>query len=404
LLDRKGRVLAANELARALFAGAPEATPLARGRQFLQVSRAPELKHLAAVLPPRTRALALEPYGPRGQGWEGGLLILEPRREGGQLRSTLASAPNAFSGIIGAHPQLLEAKRRAARIARASAPVLLLGESGVGKQRFARAIHESSPVAAGPCLGLRCRTFAPEQLAIELFGDEVSGRLGRLQEADGGTLFLDDIDVLPLPAQLGLVRALQDNVVLRMGGQREYPVRVRLVAGTQSKLNEAVAAGRFRLDLFYRLKVFGLRLPALRDRLSDLPLLAHSRLLALEARYGLGPRQLSLALQATLTNFRWPGNVYELHNLLEAMYLQSESSTLTEADLPEEYRPQLSLLASGTDKHEHSISGLERSAIEAELLRQGDNLSAVARRLGISRSTLYRKMKRYGLAGAPAAD
>ena len=144
--------------------------------------------------------------------------------------------------------------------------------------------------------------------------------------------------------------------------------------------------------------------PALRDRLSDLPLLAHSRLLALEARYGLGPRQLSLALQATLTNFRWPGNVYELHNLLEAMYLQSESSTLTEADLPEEYRPQLSLLASGTDKHEHSISGLERSAIEAELLRQGDNLSAVARRLGISRSTLYRKMKRYGLAGAPAAD
>jgi len=406
LLDRKGRVLAANELARALFAGAPEATPLARGRQFLQVSREPELKHLLAALPPRTRALALEPYGPRGQGWEGGLLILEPRREVGQLRSrpAPAPAPNAFSGIIGVHPQLLDAKRRAARMARASAPVLLLGEPGVGKQRFARAIHESSAVAAGQWHSLRCRTFTPEQLAIELFGDEVSGRLGRLQEADGGTLFLDDIDALPLSAQLGLVRALQDNVVLRVGGQREYPVRVRLVAGTQSKLNEAVAAGRFRLDLFYRLKVFGLRLPALRDRLSDLPLLAHRRLLALEARYGLGPRQLSLALQATLTHFRWPGNVYELHNLLEAMYLQSESSTLTEADLPEEYRPQLGLLASATDQHEHSISGLERSAIEAELLRQGDNLSAVARRLGISRSTLYRKMKRYGLAGASSAD
>jgi DNA-binding NtrC family response regulator len=146
--------------------------------------------------------------------------------------------------------------------------------------------------------------------------------------------------------------------------------------------------------------VFSLRLPALRDRLDDLPLLAHRRLLELEARYGLGPRQLGPALQAALAKLRWPGNVQELHDLLESMYLQSEHEVLSPADLPEDYAAQLAAgdaPTSAASSESQSISGLERSAIEAALQREGHNLSAVARRLGISRSTLYRKLKRYGL-------
>ncbi|NBQ88819.1 MAG: sigma-54-dependent Fis family transcriptional regulator, partial [Betaproteobacteria bacterium] len=221
---------------------------------------------------------------------------------------------------------------------------------------------------------------------------------GRLQEADGGSLLLDDIDSLPPAAQLGLIRVLQENLLVRVGGSREDPVRVRLLAATRRNLADEVAAGRFRADLYARLKVLALRLPPLRDRLADLPLLAHRCLLELEARYGLGPRQLGSELQAALARLPWPGNVQELRALLEAMYLQSEGEVLGVADLPESYADPQALASAADGAASDSISELERAAIEAAIARHSNNLSAVARRLGISRSTLYRKMKRYGLA------
>ena len=401
LLDRKGRVLTANELARALFADAERCTPLDRGRQFLQVqSPDPGLAQLVAVLPPQLRVLAVEPYGPRTRPWEGGLLVLEPQREARRARpvAIVTPLPDAFAGIIGSHPALAEARRRAARMARAAAPVLLIGEAGVGKQRFARAIHDSSDAAAGPFVLMRCGSLTPGQALAELFGEEAGGRCGRLQEADGGSLLLDDIDTLPPAAQLGLIRVLQENLLVRVGGSREDPVRVRLLAATRRNLADEVAAGRFRADLYARLKVLALRLPPLRDRLADLPLLAHRCLLELEARYGLGPRQLGSELQAALARLPWPGNVQELRALLEAMYLQSEGEVLGVADLPESYADPQALASAADGAASDSISELERAAIEAAIARHSNNLSAVARRLGISRSTLYRKMKRYGLA------
>lgn len=400
LLDRKGRVLTANELARALFVDAERCAPLDRGRQFLQVqSPEPGLAQLVAVLPPQVRALALESYGPRTRPWEGGLLVLEPQREARRARpAPITQLPDAFAGIIGSHPGLAEARRRAARMARATAPVLLVGEAGVGKQRFARAIHDSSDAAAGPFVLMRCGSLTSGQALGELFGEEGGGRSGRLQEADGGSLLLDDIEALPPAAQLGLIRVLQENLLVRVGGSREYPVRVRLLAATRRNLAEEVAAGRFRADLYARLKVLALRLPPLRERLDDLPLLAHRCLLELEARYGLGPRQLGSELQAALQRLPWPGNVQELRALLEAMYLHSEREVLALADLPETYADPEPLATTADGAASDSISELERAAIEAAIARHSNNLSAVARRLGISRSTLYRKMKRYGLA------
>jgi DNA-binding NtrC family response regulator len=334
------------------------------------------------------------------------MLILEPQRaqrgvHSASSTSMTSALPDAFAGILGQQPALQDARRRAARMARATAPVLLLGEPGVGKQLFARAMHHAS-AAAGPWQSLHCASLEAEQLMRELFGDDAQGRPGRLENADGGTLFLDDIDTLPPAAQLGLLRVIQENCVVRTGGQREHPARVRLIVASARNLNEEASAGRFRLDLLYRLKVLSLRLPPLRDRLADLPLLIERRLRRLDTEYGLGSRLIDPALLEAFNRYRWPGNVHELRGLLESMYLQGEGDTLTLADLPEDYARVLHQEVQQTEVENHSISKLERSAIADELARHGNNLSEIARRLGISRSTLYRKMKRYGLGGEQA--
>lgn len=413
VIDRKGRVVTASDLARAWFADCRDCTPLERGRQFVNVSGEPSLADCAAALPPRTRIVGIEAYGGRGAGWEGGLVVLEPLREvraaslGAPVRAIAPDPGDAFIHITGANAGLVELKRRAARIARAGAPVLLIGESGVGKELFARAIHLASPVADGPLLAVNCGTLTRELAMSELFGHEpgnfagavTQGRPGRCEEADCGTLFLDEIGELPLDAQVGLLRLLQDNVVLRVGASQERKVKVRIVAATHRDLAEDVAAGRFRLDLLYRLKVLSLRVPPLRERLDDLPLLVERFIARLDESYGLGRKRVSPTLIEALAAHPWPGNVRELHGVVESMYVLTDGDELTPADLPEGFGESRSRGGSPivTDETPRSISSLARAAIEAELAAHGNNLSEVARRLGISRSTLYRKMKRYGL-------
>ena len=397
VLDRKGRVVTANDLARACFTGGGDCTPLERGRSFVQCAGEPSLTDCSAALPPRMRLVGIEAYAGRGDAWEGGLLVLEPVREARLPGVAARPAPviaDAFAPISGRNAALVELKRRAARMARAGSPVLLLGESGVGKALFARAIHQAS--AGGPLLAVNCAALAPGFAARELFGSE--HRAGRLDEAHGGTLFLAEIDALPLDAQVGLLRVLQDDAVMAVGSLHARPAGVRVIAATHRDLDAAVAAGRFRLDLHYRLKVLSLRIPPLRERLDDLPTLIDLCITRLDEAYGLGRKRVQPALLGALRACSWPGNVRELHAVIESMYVLCDGDELQLADLPEGCSLPPAREPAGDEADvPGSISLMTRAAIEAELAAHGDNLSEVARRLGISRSTLYRKIKRYGL-------
>ncbi len=399
VLDRKGRVVTANDLARAWFADGRDCTPLERGRPFVQSAGEPSLAECIAALPPRTRLVGIEPYAGRAHVWEGGVLVLEPLREArlpGVAALTAPEIADAFAAVTGANAALVELKRRAARMARAGSPVLLLGESGVGKERFARAIHQASKSARGPLLAVNCGALAPEHAARELFGSETHP--GRFEEAHEGTLFLDEIHALPLDAQVGLIRVLQDDAVTPVGSHQTRPVRVRVIAATHCDLDDAVATGRFRLDLYYRLKVLSLRVPPLRERLDDLPALLERCITRLDDAYGFGRKRVQPALLAALQAYPWPGNVRELHGVVESMYVLGDGDELQLADLPEGFcHPVLPEATDGKAGARGSISLMTRAAIEAELAAHGDNLSEVARRLGISRSTLYRKIRRYGL-------
>ncbi|HMM74406.1 MAG TPA: sigma 54-interacting transcriptional regulator [Gammaproteobacteria bacterium] len=394
LVDRKGRIVTANDAAKTLYANRRDSMPLERGRAFISVDGEPSSTQCAAALPPRTRVADIEAYAGRARAWEGGLIVIEPVRE---ARTPLAASrspesADAFAHLVGRHASLVELKRRAARVARASAPVLLIGESGSGKESVARGIHLASAAAAGPFVTVNCGALARETACRELFGEERELG-GRYAEADAGTLFLDEIGELPPDAQVALLHALQP----REPGAAPAP-RVRVIAASHRELDAEVASGRFRDDLFYRLRVPCLRVPSLRERLSDLPLLVERFVAELHLRHGLGRKRVAPALLALFETHAWPGNVRELQGVIESMYVLAEGEELGVADLPDGFLQATAAAADDGDAlPPGSISRMTRAAIEAELAAHGDNLSEVARRLGISRSTLYRKIKRYGL-------
>ena len=215
---------------------------------------------------------------------------------------------------------------------------------------------------------------------------------GRAAEAAHGTLFLDEIGELPPDAQVALLQFLQAHECEGSGGPH-----VRLIAASNRELDADVAAGRVRDDLYYRLRVPSLRVPSLRERLSDLPLLIDRFVAQLHARHGLGHKRIEPALMALFEAHEWPGNVRELHGVIESMYVLAEGDVLGVSDLPDGFMRQPVAVDERDALPPGSISRMTRAAIEAELAAHGDNLSEVARRLGISRSTLYRKIRRYGL-------
>lgn len=394
VIDRKGRVVTASDPARALYANCRDCPPLERGRAFIDARGEPTLADCAAALPPRCRIVAIEPYAGHGQAWEGGVVTIEPVPEARPAppRAT-ALAADAFAHLIGRDASLLELKRRAARVARATTPVLLIGESGAGKESLARGIHRASPHAAGPFVTVNCSALPRDAACVELFGAD--GRGGRYAEARQGSLFLDEIAELPPAAQVALLQRLQDEDA---DGLQTLP-RARIIAASHGELDAAVAAGRLRDDLYYRLRVPSLRVPSLRERRADLPLLVDSHIARLDATHGLGRKRPTAALLALLEQYPWPGNVRELHGVLASMYVLAEGELLDTQDLPDGFmQAPPALPADATDdRAAGSISHMTRAAIEAELASHGDNLSEVARRLGISRSTLYRKIRRYGL-------
>lgn len=316
----------------------------------------------------------------------------------------------ALARILGQSAAILEAKEFAARIAGLRAPVLIEGETGTGKELFARAIHECSPAAGGPFVAINCGAIPDTLAESELFGYESGaftgarpqGHAGVFEQADGGTLFLDEVAELNPTLQAKLLRVLEDGEVRRLGGRRTRAVSVRLVAAANRSLRQRVQEGRFREDLFYRLNVLSLRLPPLRARREDIPLL-FSHFLAVAAEgTGKAAPHLDDACMRLLTDYDWPGNVRELKNVaLKSVVLAGSrlKPTLLRTFLSElngeraggstlEPQPESGTLKAIQEETEWRM-------IQDALIRTGGNKAEAARLLGIHRATLYEKLRRY---------
>jgi transcriptional regulator with PAS, ATPase and Fis domain len=312
-------------------------------------------------------------------------------------------AKYTFASFIGSSPAALEVKRQARRAAQTQSTVLLLGETGTGKELLAHAIHAASARAAKPFISVNLAAVPDTLLEAEFFGvapgaytgAERKGRDGKFKLADGGTLFLDEVGDMPLPLQAKLLRALQEQEIERLGSNEVVKVDVRVLAATSRDLKALVAEGRFREDLYYRLNVLPVRLPALRQRLGDLEALAESLLENIAARTGMPQRELTPSAIGALAAHHWPGNIRELRNVLEQAAMLTDRARLGAEDfasiLPASAARE-TRAAGGMRPLPEQIAELERSSIRLALAATGGNKVSAARMLGISRATLYQKM------------
>ena len=310
-----------------------------------------------------------------------------------------------FGEIIGTSQAMAVAKARARRIAPLDLPVLLLGETGAGKEIFARAVHKAGAQPGGPFIAVNCGALTRELLASELFGytegaftgARRGGLPGKFEQADGGTLFLDEIGEMPLDMQPHLLRVLQDGVVVRLGDTRERKVSVRIIAATNRDLQADALAGRFREDLFHRLCVVSLNLPALRERPGDIEAIISFLNQRFARKYGCPPKNLDPMVLQHLLRYRWPGNIRELQNVFEAMFALSDGDSIDGSLLPPHIGATADLFIVPESARRPPVAAgrleeMERVAIDAAVANARGNLSLAARTLGISRSTLYVKL------------
>jgi transcriptional regulator with PAS, ATPase and Fis domain len=313
-----------------------------------------------------------------------------------------------LSSVSGKSKSIAHAINRARLLANVNAALLLQGETGVGKEVFARAIHDSGPHAQAPFVALNCGGLPRELLSSELFGyaegaftgARRSGMVGKIEAANGGTLFLDELAEMPLDLQPYLLRVLEGGEVCPLGSNRPRTVRFRLISACNRDLRSEVAADRFRMDLFYRVSVTVLHIPALRERSEDLPGLIEHFSHEVAERHGVPPKRFAPAVLAAFAHYRWPGNVRELRNVVEAMVLFADGDTVSVDNLPTELtgvfaeehrdRPVTGALHRG-------IEQLECDAIGTAIRTHQGNLTQAAKALRIARSTLYLKMKKYSL-------
>jgi DNA-binding NtrC family response regulator len=339
-----------------------------------------------------------------------------------RLRESLRSG-QGLGNMIGRSPEMDKLYRILAKVAQSSHPVLILGESGVGKELVARSIHANGSHADRPFVPIDCGSLVPTLMESELFG-YVKGAFtganrskeGLLASAQGGTVFLDEIGELPLDLQAKLLRALQEKEVRPVGGTHRVAINVRILAATNRNLAVMVEQGRFRKDLYYRLSVVNLRIPPLRERKQDIPLLA-AHFLERMARETGTTHTLSDDALRTLVEYEWPGNVRELEHSLDRACTLSSGPVLHLGDLPTQlqnfhlqHRRPLAVSAAGTGTPAANrtpvlpLAQLEKQAILDTLRKlNGDKLLA-ARLLGIGKTTLYRKLKEYGISPGEPAD
>ena len=313
-----------------------------------------------------------------------------------------------FLRLAGESDVVARLRRSLRRVADSDATVLLRGETGTGKGLVARLLHDASPRAAAPFAHVDCAALAPSVIESELFGHERGAftgadacRQGRLEAAARGTLFLDEIAELEPRLQAKLLRALQDRAFERVGGTRTLSLTARVVAATHRDLRHAVAEGSFRADLYFRLQVFEVMLPPLRERLDDLPMLVARGLDAIAQRAGRQSPRTTDGFLPVLARHPWPGNVRELWNLLERLVVHDDDGVLDGADAEAALDPSLGLLGAPAPVPmrvaESPEAGDDRSRVAAALIAAGGNVARAARRLGLARTTLRHRVERYGL-------
>ena len=344
---------------------------------------------------------------------------LKTKELSGAEASATASAGGARFGIIGGSPGIVELYNVLERVADTPTTVLITGESGTGKELVARALHDHSSRKDKPFIKVNCAAIPKELIESELFGYErgaftgaVSSKPGRFELANGGTLFLDEIGEIPVEMQVKLLRALQESEFERVGGIKTMRVDVRLVAATNRDLKKLIAAGSFREDLFYRLNVVPIRLPALRERASDIPILVEHFLTKFNDRLRKHVTGAEPDAMEVLSNYSWPGNIRELENVVERAVLFCDAQRVRTEDLPPEVRggpavpiavPDANIeaaLAGEGGLKEHvkvAMSKLERELVSRALTQTGGNVTHAARLLKISRKGLQLKMKELGL-------
>jgi DNA-binding NtrC family response regulator len=320
-------------------------------------------------------------------------------RENYVLRRTLEES-GSIEGLIGESEQAVELRALIRRFAATPSTVLILGESGVGKEVAARALHQHSPRAARPFVPVNCAAISAELIESELFGHvrgaftgATESRNGLFYYAQGGTLFLDEISELSPSIQTKLLRVLEDRRIRPVGSNREIPVDVRIIAASNRNLAGEVAAGRFRADLFYRLDVVSLRIPPLRERPDDIPALARHFMLQLAAHLAVPPLPLFPEVMRGLQEYDWPGNARELRNFIE------RSLILGHYPLDALEREEEAVDGAVGDGDGELLSDVERRHILAVLAAANGNKSEAARRLGVSRKTLERKCALWGVEG-----
>jgi len=318
-----------------------------------------------------------------------------------------------FENIIGRSDAMQRVFERVRVVAPAPSTVLIVGESGSGKELIANAIHEHSARSAGRFVALNCGAIPGEILEAELFGHERGAftgahqrRIGKLEAASGGTLFLDEISELSADLQVKLLRVLEERTIVRVGGNDEIAVDFRLLAATNRDLEGEVASGRFRRDLYYRLKVVTITLPPLRERVEDIPILVGHFVERFNGELGRSVRGIEPQLMAVLRSHPWPGNVRELRNVVENMVLFCRGDELTLADLPSEYRqvrPAGALEPAG-GWAPRPMAEIEREAILKTLELTDGHRAKAAQLLDIGLRTLQRKLKEYGAVAGGEDD
>ena len=314
-----------------------------------------------------------------------------------------------FEGVVGNSPQMLRVIENLKQVAPTNATVLITGESGTGKELAAKALHVNSPRKHKPFVPLNCASLSEAILESELFG-HVKGaftgaereRKGYIEQANGGTLFLDEVGDIPLSTQVKLLRVLESGELTRVGSNETLKVNVRLVSATNRDLTEAIASGKFRQDLYHRIKVVNIKLPPLRQRREDIPLLIEHFLKGLCGDHGRTISGLTAPARKALMSFGWPGNVRELRNVIESMIVLDVDGVLDVDDLPDDIQGTStdapSSMSVSDDLIGHTLEEVERHYItEALKLSQG-NREEAAKMLGIGERTLYRKIKDFGLS------